>query len=215
MKNPFGLDLYGSLAELCRPDRMAVIVYDMQVGILGQIAEGAAILARNAAVLQAARAGGYRIIFLRHMSMPTRLMGRFQYRQAMAWQRTDDPAAVKPWFLRSSPGFEIAPELSPREDEAILDKITFSAFADTPLATILRDCGLTAFAIMGVAIEIGIEPTARHGADLGFVPIIVEDACGTGHQEAAERSFTSLAYMGDAILTRSETLAGMMAQGAE
>ncbi|MDZ5454263.1 cysteine hydrolase [Labrys sp. ZIDIC5] len=215
MKNPFGLELHGSLAELCRPDRMAVVVYDMQAGILSQIADGAAIIARNAAVLAAARAGGYRVIFLRHMSMPPRLMGRFQYRQAMAWQRTEDPGAVKPWFLRSSPGFEITPELAPREDEAILDKITFSAFADTPLATILRDCGLTAFAIMGVAIEIGIEPTARHGADLGFVPVIVQDACGTGNKEAAERSFTSLAYMGDAILTQSGTLTGMMARATE
>lgn len=96
MKNPLGLEPYGSLAEFCRPDRMAVVVYDMQVGILNQIADGAAIIARNAAVLRAAQAGGYRVIFLRHMSMPAKLMGRFQYRQAMAWQRTDDPAAVKP-----------------------------------------------------------------------------------------------------------------------
>lgn len=213
MKNPFDLDLYASLDELCRPDRMAIIVYDMQVGILNQVSGGAEIVARNAAVLAAARRAGYRVIFLRHMSMPPRLMGRFQYRQAMSWQRTADPAEVKPWFLRSSPGFEITPELAPREDEAILDKITFSAFADTPLATILRDCGLVSFAIMGIAIEIGIEPTARHGADLGFVPVIIQDACGTGHQEAAERSFASLAYMGDAILTQSGTLIEKMARG--
>ncbi|WP_448950832.1 cysteine hydrolase [Labrys neptuniae] len=213
MKNPFDLDLYASLDELCRPDRMAVVVYDMQVGILNQVSGGAEIVARNAAVLAAARRAGYRVIFLRHMSMPPRLMGRFQYRQAMSWQRTADPAEVKPWFLRSSPGFEITPELAPREDEGILDKITFSAFADTPLATILRDCGLVSFAIMGIAIEIGIEPTARHGADLGFVPVIIQDACGTGHQEAAERSFASLAYMGDAILTQSGTLIEKMARG--
>jgi len=31
---------------------------------------------------------------------------------------------------------------------------------------ILRDCGLSAFAIVGIAMEIGIEPTVRHGADL-------------------------------------------------
>lgn len=213
MKNPFDLDLYASLDELCRPDRMAIVVYDMQVGILNQVSDGAEIVARNAAVLAKARRAGYRVIFLRHMSMPPKLMGRFQYRQAMSWQRTADPAEVKPWFLRSSPGFEITPELAPREDEVILDKITFSAFADTPLATILRDCGLVSFAIMGIAIEIGIEPTARHGADLGFVPVIIQDACGTGHQEAAERSFASLAYMGDAILTQSGTLIEKMARG--
>jgi hypothetical protein len=72
---------------------------------------------------------------------------------AMAWQRVDDPRQVQPWFLRGSPGFEIVPELAPRDDEAIFDKITMSAFEGTPLAIALRDCSLTAFAIVGVAIE--------------------------------------------------------------
>ena len=36
------------------------------------------------------------------------------------------------------------------------------------------------------------EPTARHAANLGIVPVIVEDACGSGHAEAAQRSVESL-----------------------
>jgi len=42
-----------------------------------------------------------------HMSLPKGLMGSFQYRMAINWQRTDDPAKVEPWFLRGSPGFSI------------------------------------------------------------------------------------------------------------
>jgi nicotinamidase-related amidase len=55
-----------------------------------------------------------------------------------------------------------------------------SAFEGTPLPIILRDCALNAFAIVGVATEVGIEPTVRHGADLGFIPIVVSDACDAG-----------------------------------
>jgi len=88
------------------------------------------------------------------------------------------------------------PELAPREDEAVLDKIAFSAFEGTPLALILRDCGLSAFAIVGIAIEIGIDPTVRHGSDLGLVPIVVQDACGAGDPEAAQRALANLAFMG-------------------
>ena len=80
-------------------------------------------------------------------------MGAFQLRQAMAWQRTDDPDAVHPWFLRGTPGFELVPELAPRDDEAILDKITFSAFEGTPLAMILRDLGLSTLRVMTNMIE--------------------------------------------------------------
>lgn len=30
----------------------------------------------------------------------------------MAWQRTGDPEAVKSWFLRETPAYEIVPELT-------------------------------------------------------------------------------------------------------
>jgi len=71
----------------------------------------------------------------------------------------------------------------------------------TPLATILRDCGLCAFAIVGIAVEIGIDPTVRHGTDLGLVPIVVQDACGAGDPEAGQRALANIVFMGDAIVT--------------
>jgi nicotinamidase-related amidase len=37
----------------------------------------------------------------------------------------------------------------------------------------LRDFGLTVYAICGVATEIGIKSTVRYGADLGLVPIVL------------------------------------------
>ena len=173
----------------------------MQAGIVGQISDGAAVTERVGRVLDCARSRGIRVIFTRHMSLPPKLMGSFQLRQAVAWQKLDDPDQVRPWFLRGSPAFEIVPELEPREDEAVLDKITFSAFEGTPLAMILRDCGLSAFAVVGIATEIGIDPTVRHGADLGLIPIVVQDACGAGNPEAAQRALANLAFMGDAIIT--------------
>jgi len=112
---------------------------------------------------------------------------------------------VKPWFLRDSPGFHLIPELNPLPSEAIFDKITMSAFEGTPLNIALRDCGIDAFAIVGIAMEIGIEPTVRHGADLGYIPVVVKDACGFGHRDAAARSIASLEFAGDALLTNADT----------
>lgn len=198
------------LGDFCAPGRMALVVYDMQVGIVRQMKAGADIVGRIAGLLAAARRNGFPVIFLRHMSMPRELMGSFQLRQAMAWQRTSDPDAVQPWFLRGTPGFEIVPELTPLPSEAVLDKITFSAFEGTPLAIVLRDLGLKSFAICGVATEIGIDPTVRQGSDLGFVPIVVRDACGSGHAEAGERSLANVAFMGDAILCSVDEITACM-----
>ena len=207
MKSAYGLSIPATLAEAVRPDTTALIVYDMQVGILRQLKTGPDVLARVLQVLELARAAGVRIFFMRHMSLPKKLAGVFQTRQMMFWQSKTSPDEVHPWFLRDSPGFALAPELAVRDDEAILDKITMSAFEGTPLAIALRDCGLTSFVICGIATEIGIEPTIRHGADLGFIPVLVEDACGAGEPEAGERAIAGMRFIGDAMICRVEELA--------
>lgn len=206
MQRAFGLDIPQSLEEVCDPTRLALVVYDMQVGIVKQIETGRSITAAVLQVLEAARQAGIRVIFTRHMSLPRELMGVSQLRMAMAWQRVKTVDEVKPWFLRDSPGFELVPELQPRPSEAVFDKIAMSAFEGTPLNTALRDCGIDAFAIVGIAMEIGIEPTVRHGADLGYVPVVVTDACGFGHRDAAERSIASLGFAGDALLTNVDAI---------
>jgi nicotinamidase-related amidase len=211
MQTAFGLTVPESLAEATRPDTTALVVYDMQIGILHQLPHGKDILQQVLKVVAAARKAGVRVVFMRHMSMPNRLAGVFQLRQMMVWQRKTSPEDVQPWFLRDSPGFALAPELAVRDDEAVLDKITMSAFEGTPLSIVLRDCGLKSFVICGIATEIGIEPTVRHGADLGFIPIVVENACGGGHADAAERAMANMRFMGDAIVTTVEDISTVWA----
>jgi nicotinamidase-related amidase len=210
MQQAFGFNVPQTLEDVCDPASMALIVYDMQVGIVKQVANGAEITAQVLRVLEAARRAGVRVFFTRHLSLPKELMGAFQFRTAMAWQRVTSADQVHPWFLRDAPGFQIVPELAPRASEGIFDKITMSAFEGTPLDIALRDCGIRAFAIVGIAMEIGIEPTARHGADLGYIPVIVKDACGFGHREAAERSIASLEFAGDSLLTNIETFCAQL-----
>jgi nicotinamidase-related amidase len=210
MQRAFGLEIPETLEEACAPARTALIVYDMQVGVLRQIASADVIISRVAEVLRAAREAGVRVVFTRHLSLPKELMGVFQLRMAMAWQRVASVDQVQPWFLRDSPGFQLVPELSPLASEAIVDKITMSAFEGTPLDIALRDCGITSILICGVAMEIGIEPTVRHAADLGYIPIVVTDACGAGHPEAAQRSIAGLRFTGDAILATSSEIAAVL-----
>jgi nicotinamidase-related amidase len=205
VQQAFGLNIPQTLEDICDPTRLALVVYDMQVGIVKQIENGQQITDKVVQVLAAARKAGIRVFFTRHMSLPKELMGVSQFRMAMAWQRVKSPNEVKPWFLRDAPGFHLIPEMSPLPSEAIFDKISMSAFEGTPLDMALRDCGIASFAIVGIAMEIGIEPTVRHGADLGYVPVVVKDACGFGHREAAERSIASLEFAGDALLTNADT----------
>jgi nicotinamidase-related amidase len=212
MKDIFRLHIPETLEEVCDPQRVALLVYDMQVGILNQIKNPEQFTLQVLKVLNAARHAGIRVLFSRHLSLPKELMGMSQFRMAMAWQRTDSPEQVRPWFLRDDPSFQIIPELAPRPTEGVFDKLTMSAFEGTWLDFALRDCDINAFIIVGVATEIGIEPTIRHGADLGYIPVFVNDACGSGNAEAAQRSINNIKFIGDALITDMETVCSCLAR---
>lgn len=211
MKRVNDLNVPTELADLCDPKSTALLVYDMQVGICSQIADGDRIVERCLAALSAARRAGMRVVFTRHLSCPKPWMGATQFRSAMAWQRTDDPARVKPWFLRDAPASGIVAELQPTPDELVLDKLAMSAFEGTPLAFALKDCGITGLAICGIALEIGIEPTVRHATDLGFIPILLSDACGSGHAEAGARSLETMRFVGETMFTEVANFASLLA----
>jgi len=209
-----GFTIPRTLEEVISPDNTALLIYDMQAGITRQIANADEIISRVRLILDSARRIGMRTFFTRHMSLPKNLMGAFQFRTALAWQRADSPDKIQPMFLRDSPAFQIIPELQPLPSEAIFDKITMSAFAGTPLEIALRDCGIRSFIVAGIALEIGIDPTCRHGSDLGLVPVIVQDACGFGNSQAAAHSLASLTHMGDSLLTDTRTICDLLARSA-
>jgi nicotinamidase-related amidase len=195
-----------TLDEACDPRRMALLVYDMQVGVVGQIADGATITDRVGTVVDAARATGVRVVYTRHMFLPKEMSGVYALRTAMAWQQVNTVADVRPVLLRDSPGFELVPQLEPAESELVLDKITMSAFEGTPLDIVLRDCGIDTYVVVGVAMEVGIEPTVRHSLDLGYLPIVVTDACGYGDAAAARRSLDTLEFIGGTLCATTAAL---------
>jgi len=80
MKSLFGLNVPTALAEVCHRDVLALLIYDMQIGIAGQIKAAETVTANVGRVLNAARDARVRVFFTRHMSLPLALMGAFQVR---------------------------------------------------------------------------------------------------------------------------------------
>ena len=206
-----GLEVPETLEEICRPDRLALLIYDMQAGILEQIADGDRVVAKVKEALEASRAAGVRTYFTRHVTLPVELMGVAQLRMWRTWQQVERIEDVTSPFLPDAPQTQIVAELAPTEQEAVLDKLTLSAFAGTPLELALRGAEVRALAIAGVATEIGIEPTVRHAGDLGFIPVVLTDACAAGNAEAGERAIEGLRFLGDAVLTDVEQFSTALA----
>lgn len=188
MQRAFGVDVITSLGDALRPEHLALSVYDMQVGVVNRLPGGGALTETVRAVLGAARGAGVRVFFCRHLTLPNEVAGAAQLRGAMALQRVSDPSEVTPNFSRDAPGFQIVPELEPLASEAVFDKLMMSAFVGSLLDFAWRDAGVRAFAVVGAVLELGVEPTVRHGADLGYYPVVLEDACYAFSPAAREAS---------------------------
>jgi biuret amidohydrolase len=61
MQQAFGLNIPQTLEDICDPTRLALVVYDMQVGIVKQIENGRQIPDKVVQVLEAARKVGIRV----------------------------------------------------------------------------------------------------------------------------------------------------------
>jgi hypothetical protein len=88
MQHAFGHDIPLTLNDASDGRRLALIVYDMQAGIVSQIATGAAITGRVLEVLESARSAGVRVVFTRHMSLPNEIAGASALRTAGAQPRS-------------------------------------------------------------------------------------------------------------------------------
>jgi biuret amidohydrolase len=190
MKQAFGLDIPTTLQDVCNAQRMALLVYDMQVGIAGRLPNATRVIEKAKQTLEIARSAGIRLFFCRHLTLPNEVAGVAQLKSSMKLQRLTNPAELKPNFLRDSPGFSIIPDLEPLPCEAVFDKLAMSAFVGSLFDYALRDARIEAFAVVGAVLELGIEPTVRQGADLGYLPVVIADACyslsGAVHKQTLE-----------------------------
>ena len=65
-----------------------------------------------------------------------------------------------------------------------MKKHTPDFFIGTILEQVLRKRNIETLILTGVSTEVGIEGTVRHGAYLGYIPVIAEDAVGSSDKQA-------------------------------
>jgi nicotinamidase-related amidase len=193
--------------------RTALLVYDMQRGIAKQIPDAQRVIAACKTAIDAARLAGMRIAYSKHMSPPPAWLGSTQLRTALTWQRVQRVEDVKGWFPRGSEASEIVPELAPTDGDLVFEKFAMSALVGTSLEFALHDCGIVNLVMVGIALEIGIEPTVRSATDMGFVPVVLTDACGFGSQTAADRALDTMKFVAEAVLTDTKAFVAGLASG--
>ncbi|WP_037607110.1 isochorismatase family cysteine hydrolase [Streptacidiphilus rugosus] len=159
----------------------ALVVIDLQKGIVPAAGEEAAAVVKESARLAAE--------FRRH-GLPVVLVNV----DGVAPGRTE-----KGWSGRAqlpADWTELVAELDVRPTDHLITKRRRSAFHDTGLDTLLRDLGVTQVVLTGISTSSGVESTARSACDLGYHVVLVTDAMADPdpvcHRHSIERIFPKL-----------------------
>jgi len=173
-----------SLSELVVPSKSAIIVVDVQNdfcepdGAAGKggkdTAAAMAMIPRLQRFLDAARAHGTNIIFVQTIHEPATDSDVWVGRRA-------NPEARN--CLKGTWGAEFT-GVTPQAHEPVVIKHRYSAFVNTRLDSVLRTLKVENLIVLGVATNVCVESTSRHGYMLDYNVVLVPDCCAAYDQAA-------------------------------
>lgn len=137
------------MSTLANRTKSALLVVDMQQGVLENTHERDAVVARVQALVERARHGGVPVVWVRH---------------------ADDQLAA------GSPAWQLAPPLAPRPDEVLVDKQYGDAFEATPLEERLAGLGVGRLWVVGAQTDACIRSTLHGALVRGYDSLLVRDA---------------------------------------
>lgn len=111
-------------------------------------------------------------------------------------------------FERGRPLGDWVPGLSPATQDAVFTKQQASSFFETGLADHLRSAGIDTLVVGGVSTSGCVRATAVDACQYGFVPIVVDEACGDRSDELHRNTLFDL----DAKYADVEPLARVIEQ---
>ncbi len=117
------------------------------------------------------------------------LAAAWRARAAPIFHVRHDSAEPDSPYHPDGPGHPFKTEGEPEPGEPVIVKHFHSAFVGTGLEVRLRRLGVRRLAVCGVITNNSVEATVRHGADLGFDILLIEDACFTFARRDARGTF--------------------------
>ncbi|MDG6906121.1 MAG: cysteine hydrolase [Nitrososphaerota archaeon] len=173
-------------------NRTALIIWDMQYGIAEKCLKYDDIVENIKLLIDAAHAKRKPVIYSQQTGLPYEFMTKYQ---VLSVQRRGLDPKTQRFMAEGTRDWQILEPLAPQEHDIVIKKHTPSFFIGTYLDQLLRNRGADSIIVVGVRTEIGVEATARHGAYLGYLPLVVEDAVGSNDKETHDASLKVMRKM--------------------
>lgn len=170
---------------ILEPHRTAIVVIDLQKGIVGFPGtpnSAQSVIANVVAILEAAREAGAQPILVH--------VGRSADGRDGLNVTCDQP--MRAGGAMPSDWSDLIPELNRQPNDVVILKRQWGAFYGTDLELQLRRRGLNTIVLCGIATEIGVESTARDAYERGFEQVFVEDAMTGRSADGHANSITTI-----------------------
>jgi nicotinamidase-related amidase len=99
-------------------------------------------------------------------------------------------------LVRGEIGHDFVEAVRPLEQEVVIDKPGYSAFAHTGLQQVLTKRGIETLIMTGVTTEVCVSSTLRAAIDLGYRCITVSNACASGDPALHKAALAMIAVEG-------------------
>jgi nicotinamidase-related amidase len=152
-------------------DKTALLVMDVQRGIVGRFADSAGgYLDRVAAATTAAREADIPVIYVTISFRPG-------LPEIAASNRAFAAVKAAGGFGHDDPATEVHPEVAPRPGDIVVTKRRVSAFTGSDLEVVLRGLGVGKLVLTGIATSGVVLSTLRQAADLDYQLAVLADGC--------------------------------------
>jgi len=148
----------------------ALLVMDVQQGIVDRFGGDEGYLPRLAAAVRAARAAGVRVIYVT-------VAFRTGYPEVSERNKSFATIAGSGRFTDGDPGSAIPAAVAPASGDVIVTKRRVSAFTGSDLEVVLRAGGIDHLVLAGIATSGVVLSTLRQAADLDYRLTVLADGC--------------------------------------
>ncbi len=162
-----------SLKTLVSPEKTAVIVVDKQYGYFRRKGSPTTqlmdALPKIDAFVKEARSADIKIIWTKMLENPEDSPENIRFIMA-----TGDPLYTT-LTRRNDRSYDIIGEAQPTENELVIEKLYYNAFAHTSLAEHLKQNQITTLVFVGGYASRCVLATVTSALDNGFYPVVVQD----------------------------------------